>query len=272
MCSQEPNSIAGTAAHYLAAMTLTLGEAIPLLHALVADAAERSGTRALFIKGRSLDWHGLREPRIPADVDVLLPAGEVDALLAQLAEAGWRRQGARVGPAQLGREGGGGPGASRRRGPDRMAAPDLRPRPSRRRVAQAHSRWVTAPMAVADARRPVARGGAVPLQPRRHCTGEAGAEPGATAAPGQGSAHAPPRPGERGRGAWPQRHRRCASRQGPATRPGVSLLLTRGRRRSRPLCPSEARRRALPVVLRRPSRRTGRRSWCRTRPWAPAVT
>lgn len=68
-------------------MTTTMlarDEALELAHAVVAEVADRSGVRVLFIKGLSLSHLGLRAPRTPADVDVLVdPAGHsrvVDAL------------------------------------------------------------------------------------------------------------------------------------------------------------------------------------------------
>lgn len=56
---------------------------------LSCEAARRVGARCLLIKGSTLDWHGLRPPRVPADVDVLVAPGDVEAFIAQLEEWGW---------------------------------------------------------------------------------------------------------------------------------------------------------------------------------------
>lgn len=72
-------------------------EGVELAHALVAEAAARRRARILFIKGLSLAFHGLRPPRTPADVDVLVHPEDFDAVCGQLEEWGWRTRVARVG-------------------------------------------------------------------------------------------------------------------------------------------------------------------------------
>lgn len=73
-------------------MKLTLAEAIPLVHALVGEASAHAGVRAVVIKGLSLEWHGLRRARVPADFDVLLAPSGVDTFIAEMAKTGWRRR------------------------------------------------------------------------------------------------------------------------------------------------------------------------------------
>lgn len=69
--------------------TLSHAEAIPLAQLLTTEAAKRVGARCLLIKGATLDWHGLRPPRIPADVDLLVAPDEVEPFIDQLEEWGW---------------------------------------------------------------------------------------------------------------------------------------------------------------------------------------
>lgn len=69
--------------------TLPLRAAVPLATALVMHRAESVGVRALVIKGISAEVHGLRQPRVSADVDVLVDPAGYDTLLESLAQAGW---------------------------------------------------------------------------------------------------------------------------------------------------------------------------------------
>lgn len=70
---------------------VTRAEAMELLYALTADVARRTGTRVLAIKGFALTTHGLRAPRVSADIDVLMHPDDVDAFVAGMEGAGWRR-------------------------------------------------------------------------------------------------------------------------------------------------------------------------------------
>lgn len=69
---------------------LPLRAAVPLATALVVHRAESLGVRALVIKGISAEVHGLRQPRVSADVDVLVDPAGYDTLLDSLAQLGWR--------------------------------------------------------------------------------------------------------------------------------------------------------------------------------------
>ena len=74
-----------------------LHEGIALAHALVAEAASQLGARVLFIKGLSLTFLGLRPPRTPADVDVLVHPEDFEAVCERLEDWGWHVRVARVG-------------------------------------------------------------------------------------------------------------------------------------------------------------------------------
>ncbi len=67
----------------------TNAEANPLTAALVCRTASRLGIRVLVIKGLSLQEHGLRTDRIPADVDVLVEPGRLDELVSAVLAQGW---------------------------------------------------------------------------------------------------------------------------------------------------------------------------------------
>lgn len=64
-------------------------EAVTLCHALVSEVAATVGCRLLIIKGQSSVWHGLRPPRVSADVDVLLAPADLDRFLQAMAGIGW---------------------------------------------------------------------------------------------------------------------------------------------------------------------------------------
>jgi hypothetical protein len=68
---------------------LRASEAVELAHALIAAVAERVEARVLFIKGPSLAWWGLREPRTSADVDALVDPERLPDLVAALERLGW---------------------------------------------------------------------------------------------------------------------------------------------------------------------------------------
>lgn len=72
------------------APTLDLASAGELATALVAHVARGCGVRALAIKGATLQRYGLRDERISSDVDILVEPGGLEAVLAELAERGWR--------------------------------------------------------------------------------------------------------------------------------------------------------------------------------------
>lgn len=81
-----------------ASATIELSESLALLQALTAEVARRHDMRLLLIKGDSLTHHGLRRPRVHADVDVLLAPRDADRFIDALAKWGWRpRQGRFVG-------------------------------------------------------------------------------------------------------------------------------------------------------------------------------
>lgn len=65
-------------------------EAIGLVYALTAKAAEAAGVRVLAIKGVASTVHGLRAERTPADVDVLIEPRGYTAFTRQLRQWGWR--------------------------------------------------------------------------------------------------------------------------------------------------------------------------------------
>ncbi|PJJ65650.1 nucleotidyltransferase family protein [Compostimonas suwonensis] len=71
------------------AVLLQRGEAVELAHALIDRVARARGIRALFIKGPSLALHGLRPPRVSADVDVLVDPLRFDELFDALVSLGW---------------------------------------------------------------------------------------------------------------------------------------------------------------------------------------
>ncbi|MBF4463519.1 MULTISPECIES: PqqD family peptide modification chaperone [unclassified Rathayibacter] len=68
---------------------LSLGDAVELGHALVQYVADADDIRVLFIKGPVADARGVRPPRVSADIDVLVPASETQALLRSLSSRGW---------------------------------------------------------------------------------------------------------------------------------------------------------------------------------------
>ncbi|WP_159498952.1 nucleotidyltransferase family protein [Microbacterium sp. 18062] len=65
-------------------------DAIELLHAWVQRVADDAGVRVIFIKGLSLEHHGLRQGRIPADVDAWVDPAEFTRFCALLEARGWR--------------------------------------------------------------------------------------------------------------------------------------------------------------------------------------
>ncbi|MEJ3404870.1 nucleotidyltransferase family protein [Rathayibacter sp. YIM 133350] len=76
----------------LRSVPLRTGEAVELGHALIERTAADACVRVLFIKGPSLAFHGLREARASADVDVLVSPSDEDALLSPLRSAGWHER------------------------------------------------------------------------------------------------------------------------------------------------------------------------------------
>ena len=68
---------------------LRLDEANELLSAWACAQAERHGIRSLLVKGRALSDHGLRTPRVSADVDVLIEPARFDEYCALVVDAGW---------------------------------------------------------------------------------------------------------------------------------------------------------------------------------------
>lgn len=68
---------------------LPLVDAVELAAAWAAALAERLGIRLLVIKGDTLARHGLRDPRVPADVDVLVDPAAFDRYCAAIRAAGW---------------------------------------------------------------------------------------------------------------------------------------------------------------------------------------
>lgn len=69
---------------------ISSAEAIPLAYALTARIAADQGIRLIGIKGVSLAHHGLRDPRISADIDMLLHPDDKDRFVAAMEAAGWR--------------------------------------------------------------------------------------------------------------------------------------------------------------------------------------
>jgi hypothetical protein len=69
--------------------TLSQAEALELLPVLVASVAEGLGARALVIKGAVSTGHGLREPWLSGDADLLIEPSRFDEVLDRLAELGW---------------------------------------------------------------------------------------------------------------------------------------------------------------------------------------
>ncbi|WP_371733947.1 nucleotidyltransferase family protein [Subtercola sp. PAMC28395] len=68
---------------------LRRGEAVLLAHALVANVAESTGVRYLFVKGPTLNEMDLRPARSSSDVDVLVDPRNRDQLVASLKSLGW---------------------------------------------------------------------------------------------------------------------------------------------------------------------------------------
>lgn len=68
---------------------LSQRDAVALAHALVAEAAQRSGVRAVVIKGPVAATYGLRRDRVSADVDVLVEPQGVAILKDELVRRGW---------------------------------------------------------------------------------------------------------------------------------------------------------------------------------------
>ncbi|GGD15081.1 nucleotidyltransferase family protein [Nocardioides daphniae] len=85
----------------LDAERVTGAEAMQLLYALTADVARRTGTRVLAIKGATLSHHGLRAPRVSADIDVLMHPDDVDTFVAGMEAAGWRQTPEMTGPKMM---------------------------------------------------------------------------------------------------------------------------------------------------------------------------
>ncbi|QJU54585.1 hypothetical protein SCB71_15810 [Herbiconiux sp. KACC 21604] len=77
----------------LAAAALSSAAAVPLAAALVSSRARRLDIRLLVIKGVVAELHGIRAPRIYADVDVLVESSRFADLLTELASAGWHERG-----------------------------------------------------------------------------------------------------------------------------------------------------------------------------------
>jgi hypothetical protein len=69
---------------------LRADEAAPLLHALIARAADDLGVRVLAIKGPVVAMQGLRAERTSADVDVLVHPQDLQVLVDGLMVLGWR--------------------------------------------------------------------------------------------------------------------------------------------------------------------------------------
>ena len=65
-------------------------EGIELAYALAHHLGQANGIRVLAIKGLVGIWHGLREPRVPADVDVLIHPDDFDKFRFLISAAGWR--------------------------------------------------------------------------------------------------------------------------------------------------------------------------------------
>lgn len=71
------------------AAELPLVDGVELAAAWAAALAERLGIRLLVIKGDTLARHGLRDPRVPADVDVLIEPAAFERYCAAISAAGW---------------------------------------------------------------------------------------------------------------------------------------------------------------------------------------
>lgn len=80
---------------------VTGAEAMPLLYALTADVARRTGSRVLAIKGVVLAEHGLRAPRVSADIDILMHPDDVAGFVAGMEAAGWHKAPATTTPKLL---------------------------------------------------------------------------------------------------------------------------------------------------------------------------
>jgi len=63
--------------------------ATALAHGVGVWAASEAAARVLVVKGRSADYWGLREPRVAADVDLLVEPVNFESLVEFLARAGW---------------------------------------------------------------------------------------------------------------------------------------------------------------------------------------
>jgi hypothetical protein len=74
-----------------ATSSLTLAEGVELGYALVTRAADDVGARVLVIKGLVNEAHGLREPHVSADVDVLVEPTRLQDVVAGLCSHGWTR-------------------------------------------------------------------------------------------------------------------------------------------------------------------------------------
>src|SRR6478735_5781765 len=68
---------------------LPLVDAVELAAAWAAALAERLGIRLLVIKGDTLARHRLRDPRVPADVDLLVEPAAFERYCAAIVAAGW---------------------------------------------------------------------------------------------------------------------------------------------------------------------------------------
>ena len=71
---------------------LSIPEAVLLGHALVQRVSDSLGIRAFFIKGPASVIQGLRLPKMSVDVDVFVPPGDLEPVLAGLRERGWRQR------------------------------------------------------------------------------------------------------------------------------------------------------------------------------------
>ncbi len=68
---------------------LRLDEAVALATAWAASLGDAAGIRVLILKGDALAQMGLRQPRVSADVDVLIEPSRFDDYCALLTSAGW---------------------------------------------------------------------------------------------------------------------------------------------------------------------------------------
>lgn len=71
---------------------LPLDVAGKLCAALSSSVAASGGLRALVVKGLVTSHYGLRDERVSADVDVLLPPGDAERFIDALKRAGWRER------------------------------------------------------------------------------------------------------------------------------------------------------------------------------------